>query len=277
MYLNVAAEFTSRDDNCRCKPWAMDTFLDLFPIGIIVFSVTVTLIAGVVKGAIGFAMPLIMISGMGVVLEPRYVVAGIIFPIVLSNLMQVLKAGLGEAKQAVKEYAIYIVIVCAMILVTAQFLTVIPTSTMFLVLGIPVTVLSAIQLAGLRVTIPPERRKIGSVIAGFISGALGGLAGTWGPTTVLYLVAVETPKAKQIVVQGVVYGLGAVMLLAGHVNSGVLNKDTAPFSVLLLIPAFVGMWIGFRIQDRIDQDMFRKATLFVLFLAGLNLIRRGLF
>lgn len=255
----------------------MAMFLDLFPIEILVFSVTVTLIAGVVKGAIGFAMPLIMISGMGIVLEPRYVVAGIILPIVLSNLMQVLKAGLGEAKQAVKEYAIYIVIVCAMILVTAQFLTVIPTSTMFLVLGIPVTILSAIQLAGLRVVIPPEKRKLGSVIAGFVSGSLGGLAGTWGPTTVLYLVAVETPKAKQIVVQGVVYGLGAVMLLAGHLNSGVLNKDTAPFSALLLVPAFVGMWIGFRIQDRIDQDMFRKATLFVLFLAGLNLIRRGLF
>jgi uncharacterized membrane protein YfcA len=132
-------------------------------------------------------------------------------------------------------------------------------------------------LAGLRVVIPPEKRKLGSVIAGFVSGSLGGLAGTWGPTTVLYLVAVETPKAKQIVVQGVVYGLGAVMLLAGHLNSGVLNKDTAPFSALLLVPAFVGMWIGFRIQDRIDQDMFRKATLFVLFLAGLNLIRRGLF
>jgi hypothetical protein len=43
---------------------------------------------------------------------------------------------------------------------------------------------------------------------GLIAGALGGLTGTWGPPTVLYLIALETPKAKQLLVQGVVYGSG---------------------------------------------------------------------
>ena len=41
--------------------------------------------------------------------------------------------------------------------------------------------------------------------------------------------------------------------------------------------AFLGMLIGMAVMDRIDQKVFRRATLFVLLFAGLNLIRRAWF
>ncbi|MFQ6548345.1 sulfite exporter TauE/SafE family protein [Aestuariibius sp. 2305UL40-4] len=240
-------------------------------------AMLVTGLGGFVKGAVGFAMPLVMVSGMGIFLDPATVVAGIVLPIVISNALQVARAGVGEALSAAREFAIYIGIVCVTILISAQFLTRIPPNAMFLVLGIPVVILCTIQLLGLRIVIPPHRRKPFSILAGLISGTLGGLAGTWGPPTVLYLLAVETPKARQMVVQGVIYGLGSVALLAGHLQSGVLNRETAPFSAALVIPALLGMWVGFKVQDRLDQERFRRVTLFVLTVAGLNLIRRGLF
>jgi uncharacterized membrane protein YfcA len=111
---------------------------------------------------------------------------------------------------------------------------------------------------------------------GLIAGALGGLTGTWGPPTVLYLIALETPKAKQLLVQGVVYGLGSVSLLAGHIQSGVLSLTTVPFSAVLLIPAFFGLQLGFRMSDRMNPEVFRKATLIVLIIAGAKLVRRGI-
>jgi uncharacterized membrane protein YfcA len=37
------------------------------------------------------------------------------------------------------------------------------------------------------------------------------------------------------------------------------------------------MWLGNKVHDRIDQQAFRRAILAVLIVAGLNLIRRGLF
>ncbi|MFQ6553514.1 sulfite exporter TauE/SafE family protein [Aestuariibius insulae] len=258
----------------------MDPVASLLPatmtLGTLLLAGLVTGLGGFVKGAVGFAMPLVMISGMGIFLDPELVVAGIVLPIVVSNGLQIARGGLGAALQAARDFRVYIVLVCTFILISAQFLTRIPTEAMFLVLGIPVVVLCAIQLSGIRLTIPPGRKGIFSVIAGTISGILGGLAGTWGPPTVLYLLALDTPKARQMVVQGVIYGLGSVALLVGHLQSGVLNRETVPFSALLLIPAVIGMWIGFRVQDRLDQEKFRRATLFVLLIAGLNLIRRGL-
>ena len=77
-------------------------------------------------------------------------------------------------------------------------------------------------------------------------------------------------------VQGAVFGLGAFVLLAGHLRSGVLNSETATFSAMLLVPAAIGMWLGFRMGDRLDADRFRWWTLAVLVIAGANLIRRGI-
>jgi uncharacterized membrane protein YfcA len=79
-----------------------------------------------------------------------------------------------------------------------------------------------------------------------------------------------------LLVQGVVYGLGSVSLLVGHVQSGVLNLTTLPFSAALLIPPILGMQVGFRMSDRLNPDVFRKVTLIVLIVAGANLVRRGI-
>lgn len=242
-----------------------------------VFAVGVTLFAGIVKGVIGFAMPLIMVSGLTTVLEPRLAVAGIIIPVVISNGMQTFRRGFAPAIAAMRDYWRYLVVVCAAIAVFAQLVPRIDPQVFYLIIGVPVVALSVIQLLGVQFHIPPRSRWWAEWLAGLISGVLGGLAGMWGPTTVLYLLAVDTAKERQIVVQGVIYGVGAVTLLFAHLRSGILNGDTAPFSAALLLPALFGMWLGFRIQDRLDQAAFRKATLAVLVIAGLNLIRRGLF
>ena len=238
--------------------------------------IAITLLAGFVKGAVGFAMPLIMVSLIGTILDPQLAVAAIILPIVASNLLQTLRTGVGPAVDAAREHWRYIAVVCAAILAFAQLLPAIDARAFALILGVPVTVLAVVQLVGWRPRIPPARRRAAELGAGLVSGALGGLAGTWGPTTVLYLLALEVPKRRSVLVQGVIYGTGSIALLAAHLASGVLNPATAPVSAALLVPGLVGMWIGFKVQDRLDADVFRRLTLAVLTLAGLNLIRRGL-
>ena len=239
-------------------------------------AVAVTLFAGFVKGAVGFALPLIMVSGLSAFLDPLTAVGAILLPIVASNALQTFRTGWRPALSAVSDHRRYVATVCVAIVVFAQLVPRIDPRVFLLVLGVPTAVLSALQLAGWRPSIPPARRRGAEWAAGLISGALGGLAGTWGPTTVLYLLAIDTPKARQMVVQGVIYGTGSVTLLAAHLASGVLDARTAPLSAALLVPALLGMWAGFKLGDRLDQARFRQMTLVVLIVAGLNLIRRGL-
>ena len=119
-------------------------------------------------------------------------------------------------------------------------------------------------------------RRGAEAAIGAFAGFIGGISGVWGPPTVAYLTAINTPKIEQMRVQGVIYGLGALALFGAHIQSGVMRAETAPFSAAMIVPAVLGMWLGTMIQDRIDQAVFRKVTLWVLLIAGATLIRRGL-
>lgn len=255
----------------------MESTLALMPAWAFAASFVVTFAAGFVKGSVGFGMPLVIISGLGLFLEPKLVVAAIVLPIVTSNLQQVSRYGFAEAKSAVAEHWRYISLVCLMILIAAQLVPLIPPRTMYLVLGSVVVMMSLTQLFGVRLYISQGHRRLAEWSVGGLAGVIGGLTGTWGPPTVLYLMALETPKARQMLVQGVVYGLGSLSLLGAHLKSGVLDSVTTPFSAMLLIPAFIGMQAGFWMSDRMNPEVFRKATFVVLVVAGANLVRRGLF
>lgn len=254
----------------------MVEFFALIPPDLLLFACGVTLLAGFVKGVVGFAMPLVMISGLGILIDPQIAVACIILPTLMTNVLQVMRAGFGKAQEALKDHWRYVVMVCGTILLTTQFVRLIPVDTMYIMLGIPVVGLCLVQLAGWRPRIRQEKRRAFEISTGFVAGVLGGFAGTWGPPTVLYLLALETPRDRQMAVQGVVYSMGSVMLFTGHVQSGIFNAQTWPISAALLVPAFLGMWWGGRLGDKFDQDKFRQLTLLILVVAGGNLIRRGL-
>ncbi|WP_299816239.1 sulfite exporter TauE/SafE family protein [uncultured Jannaschia sp.] len=238
-------------------------------------SLAIAMFGGLVKGLVGFALPLVLISGLSNFLDPWLSLAGILVPILVTNLWQVGRQGPAEALDAARTHWRYLAMVMVAIFGAAQLVTAIPRDAFYFVLGIPVIALSLLQLSGFHLSIPPKRRIAAEWGIGFVSGMLGGLAGTWGPTTVLYLLAIDTPKARQMVVQGVIYGAGSIVLVLAHLRSGILNNETIWFSVALLPTALLGMAIGSRLQDRMDQALFRKITLVVLIVAGINLIQKG--
>ena len=247
----------------------MSTILTLMTPEILGFALLVALLAGIVKGIVGFAMPMIMISLLGSFVAPDMALAGLILPTLVTNGMQALRQGWREAWDSIKRFRLFMAIGLVAMLASAQLVRVLPQETLLLMIGVPVVLFCAVQLVGWQLRLPARGR-------GWIEGGIGGLSGVWGPPTVMYLTALETPKTEQMRVQGVIYGLGAVALFGAHVGSGVMRAETLPFSLAMIVPAMLGTWIGFQIQDRSDQRAFRKATLAVLLIAGLNLMRRGL-
>jgi hypothetical protein len=239
------------------------------------FAFGIALVAGFIKGVVGFAMPLVLISGLTFFLPPELALAGLIFPTVVTNLFQALRQGPKAAWASIRMFKVFLISGGIMLVLSAQTVRFLPTQTMLLVIGVPITLFAFWQLAGRSFSLAQRSTKIEVLVGGF-AGAVGGVSGVWGPPTVAYLTALGTPKNDQMRVQGVIYGLGAIALLFAHVGSGVLRAETVPFSVIMILPALAGMWLGSQISDRIDQASFRKATLVILFVAGANLVRRGL-
>ncbi|GAA4220017.1 hypothetical protein GGQ68_000666 [Sagittula marina] len=254
----------------------MDMLVADLGVPLIFASLAIGFLAGVVKGMVGFAMPMILISGLSSFLPPELALAGLILPTLVTNVMQALRQGAAAAWGSVKRFRLFLSVVLVMLMVSAQLVAVLSASALLVLIGGPVVLFACSQLAGWQLRIAPGNRKRAEFGIGAFAGFIGGMSGVWGPPTVAYLTALGTEKREQMRVQGVIYGLGAVALTLAHTGSGVLNGRTVWFSLALLPPAVLGMLIGTRIQDSIDQVAFRRATLFVLLVAGLNLLRRGL-
>ncbi len=246
----------------------------LSPTGLVVACLA-AVAAGVVKGAVGFGMPMVMISVLSAFLPPDIALAGLILPTVVTNGAQAFGHGARAALASVRRFRVFLLTGLVFLAISAQMVGRVPAATLLVLISLPVTGFAALQLAGVTFTLARQSAPV-EVAAGALAGFVGGLSGVWGPPTVAYLTALNTPKAEQLRVQGVIYGLGAISLVVAHLGSGVLRAGTLPFSALLIVPALAGQWIGRAIHDRIDQKTFRRATLVVLLLAGLNLLRRGL-
>lgn len=241
------------------------------------FAIAVAVLGGFVKGTVGFAMPMIMISLLSSVLPPEQALAALIVPTVATNLWQALRGGPAAALGSARLHWRFITMVMVFIALSAQLVTLLPPQAMYLVLGVPVVGFALAQLAGWTLQIAQRHRLRAELGIGAFAGVIGGISGVWGPPTVVYLTALNTPKVEQMRVQGVVYGMGAVTLLLAHINSGVLNPATLPLSLALVVPSVIGLGIGFAVQDRLDQARFKRLTLIVLVIAGLNLLRRAVF
>jgi len=256
---------------------AINTLNAEFGIIALALAFGVMFFAGFTKGAVGFGLPMICISGIGSILPAEVAIAALIIPGLVTNLWQSLRDGLGVAWDTLKEYWRLNIVLLVAIYAFAQLVIIIPDTALFIILGTGITAFGILQIIGWKPHIPPHLTQKIEPVIGLISGFFGGLSGVWGPPILFYLLSQNTPKVTMIRVQGISFLVGAAVLTGAHLQSGLLNTVTLPLSVWMVIPAIAGMAIGFKVQDKMDQGRFRKTTLIVLVFAGINLLRRGIF
>ncbi|MEM6306897.1 MAG: sulfite exporter TauE/SafE family protein [Pseudomonadota bacterium] len=234
----------------------------------------VGLVAGLVKGIVGFAMPMMWITGLTFFVSPDLALALLILPTAVTNIWQSLREGMGAAAQSLWDHKRFIMTAFVVLLCTTQIVPYLSIDLFFLILGILIVLFAVILLLGWQ----PSARQTGPLhtILALISGFAGGIAGILGPPTVAYLNTLNIKKLEFMRVQGIIYGLGAVLLVVGHGASGILTPGRLALSLFTLPTALLGIWIGFQIQHHINQRTFKMATLIVLLLSGANLVRRGI-
>ena len=113
---------------------------------------------------------------------------------------------------------------------------------------------------------------VGDAIVGFLNGILGGLTGLAGILVTIWCGLRGWPKdVQRAVFQPVAV---AIFLMSGLWLGarGTVTADTMKFFVMGLPCVFAGTWLGLRLFGRIDEAMFRKIVLALLFISGAALI-----
>lgn len=239
-------------------------------------ALAVTLFAGFVKGAVGFAMPMILVSAFAIFLPQHLALAGLILPTLVTNLSQAFRQGVGPARETTVTYRRFLIATVICIAISAPFADAIPRMVYLLMLGLPITIFAGLQLTGKSLAIHLDHRDRAEWGLGVIGGLYGGVSGIWGPPLLVFLLSTGADKLTMIRAQGVVFLIGAVALLVAHLSTGLLNAQTLGFSAALCLPALAGLYAGYVVQDRLDQARFRRWTQGLLVVTGLNMVRLAL-
>ncbi|WP_027521237.1 sulfite exporter TauE/SafE family protein [Bradyrhizobium sp. Ec3.3] len=117
--------------------------------------------------------------------------------------------------------------------------------------------------------------KIGTgadIAIGISNGLLGGLTGLGGIISTISCQWRGWPKEVQRAVFQPVLFVAFVVISLSQAAAGTITRDTLVLYALGVPFMVAGLWSGFRLFGKIDDDTFRKTVLVLLLFAGLSLI-----
>ena len=240
---------------------------------ILLIIILIGFMAGVVKGIVGFALPMILITGLSIFIPIEQALASLILPTIITNFIQSFTISKATFFSTIVNYKTFLFFSSIFLIVSSQFYSIFSAELIMGFVGIILFAYTFSQILGFQFKF--KNNGLLTVITGSINGVLGGIAGIWGPLTVSYLMSLKIEKNEQIKVQGIMYSLGSIFLLLGHLYSGIFNKYTFSLSLSLVPLCILGLFIGSIIRNKIKQTTFKTFTLVMILLASINLIRKA--
>lgn len=232
------------------------------------------LVGGLLKGAVGFGLPLIATPAMLPLLSLPEIVAVSTLPILMANAQQV-----WQTRHCAPVLARVLPLICAnsaVLLAAGHVLATADGRLLRPLIGAMIVL--HVVLADRPVLRLPEGRSPAplAVGCGAVSGTLGCLTSFYGFPTLQFIYALRLGKDE------FVFAVGALML-GGHLAlwTGVLlaTREVATghlaLSLACVPPAIAGMWLGNRMRGWLGTRLFRGMVRAALLSVGVMLIVLG--
>lgn len=231
-------------------------------------------ISGTVKGVTGIGLPTAAIACMTLFFDPRTAIALVLFPMVGSNIWQMIRGG--EFKRTARRYGLFATILFLGVGGTAYATQNTSDRALLAILGVVVLVFVIMTW---RKLIPPlaDRYDTAAQIGfGLLTGVVGGMTAAWGTPMAMYLATKGVDKDEFIRAAGFMISVGSLPLIFAYAQIGFLTGPLAGISFAMLLPTLIGFTLGEMLRNRMSVEAFRNAILVVFVVLGLNLLRRAI-
>lgn len=242
---------------------------------VLALVVAVFLLAGTIKGVVGIGLPIAAVGILSQFMDARTAIVLSIFPIVVSNVWQVYRAG--NVLPTIRRFGSLAVWLAISLFITTFFARSVSIEVLVFALGFMIVLFAATNLAFTPPPLPARYDRLGQIVTGIVSGIIGGLTAIWGPPIVIYFLASRLDKDEFIRGSGILFLCGSVPLLIGYINNGMITTGTALLSGAMVAPTLIGFALGERLRRHLDASRFRLAVLIMFLLMGLNLLREAFF
>ena len=240
---------------------------------IIIIVILAVLAGGLVKGTLGFGMPMVALPIIAFIIPPTTAMILLCAPIFLTNFLQI------KFRQGVSSYRFLPMFLSLIIglIIGARLILEIDVNTITQIIAVSIIFAALVNCFGIKIkNINKNHENTITSLIGFGSGILGGLSTFYGPPMLAYLVAVDLPKEKFVRTVSTMYFIGSFPLYGSLIYYGFATKEDLIFSLILIIPAFIAQQIGTKIRDKFNQNQFRICILITLIILGFSLLVKTL-
>lgn len=233
-------------------------------------------IAGFVKGALGFGLPSVSMGLMVAIMAPGRAAALVIVPSLVTNFWQMVAGPHFFALS--KRLGGLLAAACVGTWLGAGWLTGPYAHYGVAALGLLLIIYAVISLAAVRVSLSRDKEIWLGPIVGLLSGLLTAATGVFIIPAIIYLNGIGLERDELVQALGLCFTVSTIALSFNLIGAGVLNVSLASAAVVALVGALAGMWIGQVVRQRLDQTTFRRwffvgLLLLGAYLSGTTLLR----
>jgi len=246
--------------------------MNTLTIGLTCLLVATFLGAGVVKGVTGMGLPTVAMGVLGATMSPLTAAAILIIPSFVTNVWQML-AGRDTLRLMRRLWAMMLCIVIGTLLGTRLLVVVDPVWS-GRALGLALIAYAAYALLLPTLSVPQRLEPWLSPIIGMVTGLLTGVTGIFTLPAVPYVQSLNLQKDELVQALGLSFTVSTVALAAGLMAQRAFRLEQLGLSLLAVVPALVGMWLGSILRQKISPKTFRRCFLLLLTILGLELALR---
>jgi uncharacterized protein len=239
------------------------------------FVAAAFLLAGLVKGVTGLALPTVGVGLLSLAMPPAHAAALVVVPALITNVWQMMSGpGLGSLLRRLWPMQLAI---CLGTWASASLIT--GSETAYASAGLGVALIAYAALGLMNVHIPHVPAWAEWCLGTFVGGATGFISaatGVFAIPAVPYLQALGFERVEFMKALGLSFTVATIALAWSLVSSGTLNLGVGLFSLLALVPALAGMIAGQRLLRVMRPETFRRWFFSGLGLLGVQLAIGGL-
>jgi uncharacterized protein len=238
------------------------------------YVAAVFVLGGMVKGTMGFGLPLTTMALMPFVLPVDVALAINVLVLFLTNIAQFVQ--MGQMRETATRFAPVLWGIVIGVVLGSALVQSISDNALLLALGAVVVGFAALSLTGANLSVPASRERPAGWVTGVLGGVLGALTTVGGPLFVMYLVGLGVNRRMFLSAVSLFFLLSAILISGAFLWAGMFDVQRVLLAAIALPAALLGMGVGDRIGARVPAHRFRALVLGVLGVLGLNLIWRGI-
>ncbi len=229
-------------------------------------------LGGLVKGAIGLGMPLVIISVLAIVMPLAEALPLMAVSLVAANIWQIWATW--RARPRLRQLLALTLPLAAATWISAGFIAGGDPRWLNALVGAVVIAYVAISWSRWEPSLPERWEPLATPLAGAAVGAVGGVTGVFGPQLGVYLLAIRMERDAMVGLLGwTLLAASATLALALAGHGLLVGKADWARSVAAFLPALIGLWAGGRLRRAMPVARFRRLVMVGLLLLGIANLR----